>query len=150
MPACELYRAGSLRSFHLKDGEDITQTFFFAGNYATDYESFLTQRPSAVYIQAMEDTEVIQCHYDDLQKLYAASHTGERLGRLIAENIFLGLSLRNRHFLLDDPETRYLALMKERPKVIAHIPLKHIASYLGIKPESLSRIRARMVKAVAK
>lgn len=138
---------GLFRSYYLKDGADITQTFFFAGNYATDYESFVSRQPSAVYIEAMEETEVIRCHYDDLQRIYATTKGGERLGRLIAENIFLALSLRNRHFLLDDPETRYLALMQERPKVIERIPLKYIASYLGIQPESLSRIRARLVKA---
>lgn len=137
---------GLVRAYRIHDGEDLTEQFFFEGNYATEYESFLTRTPSTVGIVAMEPTTLLRFNHADLQKLYATSPMAERMGRLIAEHIFTGSARRTRSLLFDTPEQRYLALIKERPKVMARVPQKYIASYLGLKPESLSRIRARLTK----
>ena len=137
---------GLVRAYRIHDGEDLTEQFFFESNYATEYESFLTRTPSSVGLQAMEPCTLLRFNYHDLQGVYASSPMAERMGRLIAEHIFTGSSRRTRSLLFDRPEQRYLALIKERPKVMARVPQKYIASYLGLKPESLSRIRARLAK----
>lgn len=137
---------GLVRAYRIHDGEDLTEQFFFEGNYATEYESFLTRTPSTVGLQAMEPCTLVRFNYADLQGTYASSPMAERMGRLIAEHIFTGSSRRTRSLLFDTPEQRYLALIKERPKVMARVPQKYIASYLGLKPESLSRIRSRLTR----
>ncbi|HLL93669.1 MAG TPA: hypothetical protein VK404_01735, partial [Spirosoma sp.] len=80
----------------------------------------------------------------DLQTLYNEQPVFERFGRLVAENVVIGSQRRTASLLFDSPEERYLKLITERPKVVERIPLHHIASYLGIQPESLSRIRKRL------
>jgi CRP-like cAMP-binding protein len=137
---------GLVRAYFLKDGEEVTQQFFFEGSYTTDYESFLTRRPTQLYLQTLEPALLLALHREAMQELYAADPGAERMGRRIAEEIFLAVSRRNRSFLLDSAEQRYLDLMRERPKVMQRVPQRHIASYLGVKPESLSRIRARVAR----
>lgn len=137
---------GLVRAYFLKDGQEVTQQFFFEGSYTTDYESFLTQRPTRLHLQALEPTLLLALHREAMQRLYAADPGAERMGRRIAEEIFLAVSRRNRSFLLDSAEQRYLDLLRERPKVMQRVPQRHIASYLGVKPESLSRIRARVAR----
>ncbi len=80
----------------------------------------------------------------DLQQLYIDIPKFERFGRLMAENAFLGIRRRNEMLENQTAEERYLNLMKDRPKVFERIPQHYIASYLGIKPPSLSRIRKRI------
>ena len=137
---------GLVRAYFLKDGEEVTQQFFFEGSYTTDYESFLTQRPTRLHLQALEPTLLLALNREAMQRLYAADPGAERMGRRIAEEIFLAVSRRNRSFLLESAEQRYLDLLRERPKVMQRVPQRHIASYRGVKPESLSRIRARVAR----
>jgi CRP-like cAMP-binding protein len=138
---------GHFRSYCMIDGQEKTYNFFFDGNFFTDYPSFLSRQPSIEWHQAMEDAEVLTINYVDMQKGYMETPAWEKFGRLIAEYIIMGISERNRSMLFMSPEERYLNLMKTRPKVIANIPQHYIASYLGIQPESLSRIRKRLATA---
>ncbi len=135
---------GCLRYYYLKDGNEFNGQFFFEGSWVGDYQSFLTGQASVQYIDALEDTELLVIRRDDLQALYAENPQFERFGRLLAENVVIGSQRRTASLLFDTPEERYLKLISERPKVVERIPLHHIASYLGIKPESLSRIRKRL------
>jgi len=135
---------GCLRYYYLKDGDEYNGQFFFEGAWVGDYQSFLTGQPAVQYIDALEDTELLVIKRTDLQALYAERPVFERFGRLLAENIVIGSQRRTASLLFDTPEERYLKLIAERPKVMERIPLHHIASYLGIKPESLSRIRKRL------
>ncbi|MCK6616897.1 MAG: Crp/Fnr family transcriptional regulator [Cyclobacteriaceae bacterium] len=138
---------GFVRIYNLINDEDLTVNFAFEGNFITDFASFITRKPTADNIIAMEDLEILQINHDNLQAAYSQSSTWERFGRLMAEYILLFVVNRNKSLLFDTPEERYLKLMKERPKVMANVPLKYIASYLGITPEALSRIRKRLAKA---
>ena len=140
-----LILTGCIRYFNVVDGEEITGQFFFENTWYSDYESYLFNAPSQQTIQAIESTRVAILTKDALDHLYSKIPKFERFGRLIAENAFLGVKARNNSFLNQTPEERYQALLKERPKVISRIPQHYIASYLGIKPESLSRIRKRMM-----
>lgn len=135
---------GHFRIFSIVGDEDITYNFAFDGNFFGDYASFVTQQPSSEAHQALEDAEVLMLEYNTLQEGYKARPILERFGRLIAEFIIVGMAQRNRSLLFLTPEERYLDLMKVRPKVISNIPQHYIAGYLGIQPESLSRIRKRL------
>lgn len=135
---------GCIRYYYLKDGDEFNGQFFFEGSWIGEYQSFLTGQPSVQYFDALEDSELLVMQHTDLQKLYDELPTFERFGRKLAENVVIGSQRRTASLLFDTPEERYLKLITERPKVIERIPLHHIASYLGIKPESLSRIRKRL------
>lgn len=135
---------GFVRIYNVVHDEELTINFAFEGNFTTDFASLLPRKPSTDYIVAMEDLEVLQLHYEDKQRLYEQAMVWQKFGRLIVEYILLFIVERNKALLFNTPEERYLNLMKERPKVIANVPLKYIASYLGVTPEALSRIRKRL------
>lgn len=135
---------GCMRYYYLKDGDEFNGQFFFEGAWIGEYQSFLTGGPSIQYFDALEATELLVMQHSDLQKLYAELPKFERFGRVLAENVVIGSQRRTASLLFDTPEERYLKLITDRPKVLERIPLHHIASYLGIKPESLSRIRKRL------
>lgn len=135
---------GLFRTFCLVKSEEVTYNFSFDGNFFTDYPSFVTRQPTMEYHQALENAEVLTLSYDKMQMIYTKVPAWERFGRLIAEFILVRIAERNRSMLLLSAEEQYLNLMKTRPKVIANVPQHYIASYLGIQPESLSRIRKRL------
>jgi CRP/FNR family transcriptional regulator, anaerobic regulatory protein len=135
---------GCFRYFYNVNGRENTAQFFFENGWYTDYNSFLTGKPSTQNIEALEETEVLLLAAKDLQELYTTIPKFERFGRLMAENAFLGIRQRSEMLENQSAEERYLKLMKERPKVFERVPQHYIASYLGIKPPSLSRIRKRI------
>jgi CRP/FNR family transcriptional regulator, anaerobic regulatory protein len=135
---------GCMRLFYEVEGVENTVQFFFADRWYTDYESFLTGNPTIENLQALEDCEVIQFKKSDLYNLYITHPVFERVGRILAENAFLSLSKLNKMLTNEEPQQRYLSLLSQRPEVVKNISQHYIASYLGIKPESLSRIRKRI------
>lgn len=137
---------GLFRAYYVIDGEEINTAFFFEGQWAKAYHSFLTQTPSRMWIQALENTEVFLVSYGHLQDMFSRSKNWERFGRIAAENIYVTAQLRNEMLLLDKPEARYLRLYRDHPGIFERVPLYHIASYIGIKQPSLSRIRKRLAK----
>lgn len=135
---------GCLRYYYNVEGKENTAQFFFENGWYTDYDSFLTGKSTQQNIETLEKTELLLLSSMDLQQLYIDIPKFERFGRLMAENAFLGIRQRSEMLENLTAEERYLALMKDRPKVFERIPQHYIASYLGIKPPSLSRIRKRM------
>ncbi len=135
---------GHFRTYNIVHNEERTSNFAFEGNYVTDYCSFLTRQPSSDFIVAMDDAHVLHLSYENMQSAFEKSPVWQKFGRLIAEHIFVMVAVRAQSLLFKTPEELYLDLMKERPKVIERIPQHYIASYCGIKPESLSRIRKRL------
>ena len=133
--------SGIIRYYQMEDGEEVTGQFFFEGGWYTDLDSFLSNSYSRQTAQAIESTSLLYISKQDLEKLYKEIPQFERLGRLIAEQAFIGLRKKTDNLTLLDAKERYLNLLKHRPKVIRRIPQYYIASYLGIKPQSLSRIR---------
>ncbi|MFM9839631.1 MAG: Crp/Fnr family transcriptional regulator [Cyclobacteriaceae bacterium] len=136
--------SGCMRLFYNVEAVENTVQFFFAGSWYTDYSSFLTGRPSIENMQALEPSEVVQLKKTDLYKLYDQYPVFDRVGRVMAENAFLSISKLNQMLANEEPEQRYLNLLKQRPELVEKIPQHYIASYLGIQPESLSRIRKRI------
>jgi CRP-like cAMP-binding protein len=137
---------GALRQYHLVDGEEKTTFFHFENHFACNYESFLTQQPSDITIEALEDCEVLYFSAETLKRLYRLYPKYEVFGRLIAENVYLCAMERLKTFLLKSPEERYRKFLTtlESDIILERVPQHYIASYLGITPVSLSRIRARL------
>lgn len=136
---------GCLRYYYNVEGQENTAQFFFENGWYTDYDSFLTGKPTHQNIETLEDTELLLLSSHDLQQLYISIPKFERFGRLMAENAFLGIRQRSEMLENLTAKDRYLNLIKERPKVFERIPQHYIASYLGIKPPSLSRIRKQIM-----
>jgi CRP-like cAMP-binding protein len=137
---------GGMRVFTRNEKGDHTLGFAFEGEWIGDYESFLLQAPSESFIEALEDCELFTLSYADMQALYLHSQRFERFGRIIAENLFVGAERSKRNLMVQSAEDRYLYLVNNNPQIIERLPQHLIASYLGIQPQSLSRIRAKVVK----
>ena len=135
---------GIVRLYIPGEIDDLTFGFAFEGNFVSAYDSFLTQTPCNYSIEALVDTTVWQISYDNLQRIYEISREGNFMGRLAGESLFLQKSRREISFLKDSAEQRYLQLFTQHPQLIKYIPLKYIASYIGITPQALSRIRKRI------
>lgn len=135
---------GFVRFFHIKEnGNEVTSDFYFAPGFITSFTSLIEQKPSIVNIQAMVKMDTLYIKYKNLIALYDQEHKIERLGRLLAEQVYITSEKHLFSFLNDSPQERYEWLIREYPEYIKNIPLHYLASYLGITPESLSRIRNR-------
>jgi CRP/FNR family transcriptional regulator len=132
---------GVLRMFYLSDGKEINNHFFLDDDYAVSYLDFLKARASRYYIQALEDCELITFGAKSLASAYDESKNWERFGRIIAESAYAVATNRFESFLFLSAKERYLQMLNDYPNFIDRIPLYHLASYLGIERESLSRIR---------
>ncbi len=137
---------GLIRFYHEIGGKEHTYKIFRENMWASDYAAFLTRSKSAMHIEALEDTVLIQLHYDEMQKGYERAKVFERFGRKMAESLFLTTVQRTLDIMVKSPETRYLELLEHDAEMIRRVPLKYIASMLGIEPESLSRIRKRTAR----
>lgn len=134
---------GSFRFYYDKDGEFKITAFFFQGDFISNYRSFLTGKPSDHFIEAMQDAVIYKINLNELNSLYDKHKNMERLGRLIAENLYLSVANRLDSFLFQTPEERYKSLIERNSRLLQEVPQYMLASYLGVKPETLSRIRAR-------
>ena len=137
---------GEVRLFIPKEDEEkeITFGFSFQGEFVSAYDSFLTQTPSLYQVETLVDTTLWSISYNDLQEVYKTTKIGNTIGRFISEKLFLLKSKREQSLLNETSEKRYLDLFKDRPNLIKQIPLKYIASYIGVTPQALSRIRKRI------
>ena len=135
---------GSVRLFIPGLDNDQTFGFCFENQFVSAYDSFLTQTPCHYQVEAMTDTTLWRITHADLQTVYQETSIGSTIGRLIAEQLYLMKTERERSFLTETAEDRYLALFEKRPQLLREIPLKHIASYIGVTPQALSRIRKRI------
>jgi len=140
-------RRGQFRLYDLdSNGNQVNRRFTFEHQFAVDFQSFITQSPSRYYLQAMKDSEVTAIEYQELIKCYEQSKGWERLGRLLAERAYLQVNEKLELMQFHTPEERYGYILKTRPELLERVSLAHLSSYLGIRPESLSRLRKRMVR----
>lgn len=135
---------GMLRFYIEKAEKEITFDFAFEGNFTSGYSSFLTRKPAPYYIQALTPASIWRISYNELQEVYNGNEKGQMIGRLAAEQLFIRKTARELSFLTQSAEERYLYLLHEQPQFIQHIPLKYLASYIGVTPQALSRIRQRI------
>jgi CRP/FNR family transcriptional regulator, anaerobic regulatory protein len=138
--------SGTFRMYYLSDGKEINTHFSFDNEFVVDYDSFLQQKPSRYYIQALEDAEIVTFNLETLHKAYNTSQNWERFGRIMAEYSYKITTKRVESFLFLDGEQRYKQLLENEPHLFERIPLYHIASYLGLERESLSRLRKKITE----
>lgn len=134
---------GAMRQFHVKDGDEQTCDIALPGAWVTDFASFVHGRESTINIQALVRGSVYLVQQDALHGLYAACPKFETYGRLVTEEVLQRASDRAMSLAAEMPEERYTKLLATRPELFRAVPQKHIASLLGLRPETLSRIRAR-------
>ena len=135
---------GIVRFYIPREENDRTFAFTFDNSFVSGYNSFLTKTLSTYYIETLTKTTLWRLSYNDLQEIYNETEIGNAIGRQASEDLFLKKSKREISLLYETAEQRYLNLFNEQPKLIKQIPLKYIASYIGITPQALSRIRKRI------
>lgn len=136
---------GLVRYFVFKNEEESTLEFTKEGEFVGDYSSFISKKPSIQNIQALEDCEFLVINYDALQQLYKASKNANLLGRIIIEHRFIVMVNQLLTVHRYSPEDRYTYFLEHYKDIAQRIPQYLIASYVGVKPQSLSRIRKRIV-----
>lgn len=132
---------GIARIYYFKDGIDVTENFFFENSIIARVESLFTGKPSRKAIQVLEDAEIVGINANQLFKLYDSFPEIERLFRKIFEAAYVETVHRIEGIQFHTAEERYKALLQEAPDILKRVPLKYVASYLGITQVSLSRIR---------
>lgn len=135
---------GIIRYYVEEDDKDISFELAFENSLAAGYDSFLTRTPAVYSGEALVHTELWSISYRDLQAVYAGSKAGDRLGRLAAEQLYIRKNKRQMSLLKDTAEQRYVRLLQEYTHFLQQVPLKYLASYIGITPQALSRIRGRV------
>ncbi|SCY61920.1 Crp/Fnr family transcriptional regulator [Flavobacterium anhuiense] len=142
-------KKGLLRTYYINDkSEEVTYCFCTENNLTTSYKSFISQEPSELSIQAVEDTELITISYDHLQNLYLQSPLWQNIGRTIAERQYLVMEQYASVLCNETAKEKYLRLLKEQPTVINKASVNDIASYLGITRRTLSRIRKKIAQGI--
>lgn len=136
---------GLLRTYHLYQGKEANTYFACDQQIITCYASFISQTPSFEYLEAIEDSSVYSITYDQLVTLYKYSSKFERLGRLFAEKSYLCVVDRTLTMQTKTAKEKYLDFISQYdPKIVSRVPQHQIATFLGIVPESLSRIRKEL------
>ena len=134
---------GALRGFYTMDGKDITHWFAFENDFVTSFHSFTTQQPAVENIQLLEGSILWCISKENLTGLFEQHHDIERLVRIAYEQYYVRLEERYVNSQFKSASQRYDDLLRQRPHILERAPLGHIASYLGISQETLSRIRSK-------
>lgn len=135
---------GALRGYYILDGKEITHWFGFEQDFVTSFHSFITQAPAVENIQLLEGSILWAISKEKLSRLFNQYHEIERLVRIAYEKYYIRLEERFVNAQFKSATERYEGLLQTRPYILERIPLGHIASYLGISQETLSRIRSRL------
>ena len=135
---------GSIRHFHIKNGVEKTCDISFEDSWVTDFQSFTQNTACIMNLQAMEPATVFFIRKENLLNLYKACNKYETFGRLMAEQVAVRATEIAMSLSSDKPEERFVNLLKKQPDLFQRIPQKYIANFLGVSPESLSRIRNRI------
>jgi CRP-like cAMP-binding protein len=137
---------GLLRAYAVDGkGQEHIAMFGMEGWWISDLYSFLTETPATQYIDALEDSEVLSIEKPDLEKLYLEVPKFDRFFRKLLQNAFVANQQRILAGISQTAEEQYLAFIKKYPTLEQRIPQHQIASFLGITPETISRIRRNQV-----
>lgn len=136
--------SGSVAHFVPSEEKDICINLYYENEIFSDYLSFLTQKSNVIKTECLEDTILWSISYENLQSLYEKSNQSLLIGKAISDIMFTKKQSEQINLLTLSPTERYLKLIKEKPLIFQRTPLKIISSYLGIAPESLSRIRKKI------
>lgn len=132
---------GTLITYLMYREEERILDFHFEGSFCSSYSSLLTSNPSDIRIKAHSACALERVSYEELKKQYETSLLANQIGRVATEGLFLDRVSREKELLTLTAEERYRSLMIKNPEVVRKIPVKELSKYLGVRPESLSRIR---------
>ncbi len=135
------FNKGTYRVYHLKDGEEFTTKFLYSPCIYAELFSIRKLTPTFFNIQALTDCDCYKANFAEVEKLMVNNSNIRRLFLKLYEHLYMKGVKRQVSFILDSQSTRYTNLIAEFPNIINEIPLQYIASFIGVKPETLSRIR---------
>ena len=136
---------GCIRTYYVIDGEEKTTAFYTEMEALTPH-CVINKAPSEYYVSCVNDTILIVSNPDMEAEIFNKFPKFETLCRILAEEILAKQQINFDEFKTSSPEQRYLNLLQKRPDLIQRVPQHQLASYLGIKPQSLSRLRARILE----
>ena len=134
---------GAVRSYYIKEGEEITTKFLQEGSPITSIYSYYSRKPGNEYIIALEDVTVACFAYEHMQEMYKNYFEFNVIGRVVTERYLYFLEIELYNLRKIKAEDRYRFFVKHYSRLLQRAPLKHIATYLGMNMETLSRIRGR-------
>ncbi len=136
---------GCVRLYYLTNSEEKTAYFYTENMFVSSYESFTKQVPATHCIATLEETELVVFNVNQVEKFMSFSPKFEMLARMIMEEELSANQYIISSFINKNAEGRYLDLLQNKPELIKRIPQHYIATFLGVSPETLSRIRKRIV-----
>ncbi len=138
-------KSGYIRVFEYRDGKEITQWISSQGEFVTDLSSIIFKTPARWNIQAIEDCELYTISDTDYRNIHQIIPEWQILEKLFISKCFLSLEDRVFSFISLSAEERYQQLFNTKPDLFNHVPLQYLASMMGMSPETLSRIRKKMI-----
>ncbi len=142
---CYFILEGLVRQYYMVDGEELTTSFYWEEQPVSSSDGFMHNKPSNYYLSCMEDCTMAIADFESESDLYARFPKFEMLTRILSEKILSENQNSFSRFKLQSPTERYQTLLREKPDLVQRVPQYQLAGYLGIKPETLSRIRRRMM-----
>lgn len=143
---CYFVLEGCVRQYYLVEGEERTSNFFTEDQWVISINSFTQQVPADHYFICNEDTTLVVGNEQKENDLYDQFAKFESISRSVMEKIFGEHQEFMSSYITDTPEQRYLKLLQSRPELFQRVPQYQLASFIGVKPESLSRIRKRIAE----
>ena len=138
--------SGCVREYIVVDGEEKTSNFFTEGQWVISLNNFTPDSPKVRNWVCVEDLEAVVGNEAQAQEMFKQFPRFETISRIVMETVFAAQMNLLTSYLTDSPEQRYLKLLQTRPDIVQRVPQFLIASYLGVKPQSLSRIRKQMAE----
>jgi CRP-like cAMP-binding protein len=136
--------SGAFRSFFIdEEGKEHTVQIAVDDWFVSDFYSYVTRNPATLYVEALEDSTILQMHYDDIEPLCNELHSLSEYFRKSTERAFAFSRNRALSNISKSAEDRYTEFLNRYPNIIDRVPQYIVASYLGMSPEFLSKIRAR-------
>ncbi|TMI95918.1 MAG: Crp/Fnr family transcriptional regulator [Bacteroidetes bacterium] len=135
---------GLVRTYYVRNGEEITTKFLWDGASVTSVYSYFSRKPGNENIVPLEDTILASMHYDHMQYLYKTYPEFNVIGRVITERYLYMWEIEVYNLRKQKAEDRYKFIVKHFPQLLQRVPLKYLATYLGVNLETLSRIRAKI------
>jgi CRP-like cAMP-binding protein len=137
-----LVESGLLRNYYDNDGLDVNLSFTLENQFTTNFEAYINQEPSKISIQAIEKSEVWIIKIRDIPRGKGSFANLSTFIRRVAIRILFATEEHHNMIMMNSPVDRYRYLLEKKPELIQRIPLTHLASYIGITRETLSRIRS--------
>ncbi|TNE81385.1 MAG: Crp/Fnr family transcriptional regulator [Bacteroidetes bacterium] len=137
---------GILRAYFENEEQEITAAFIYSGYWSSSFASFLSGVPSDYNVEVLEDVSALYLNKEKLERALQASEQFALYYRRLLENVVVGMQFRERELLASTAEQRFERFMKQSAFLTQRLPLKHIASYLSMTPETFSRLRRKWME----